>query len=224
MVDARSDTEALNCLCVVAATGSIPLATWVDTGWMDIVMFILFFSIPATALLIGGGQDSIHNLLWGVVTVLYLGVLGSHFILLRELSSGVEWVALALAAIIMTDTGAYAVGKLFGGKVFVVKFAPSISPGKTWEGTIGGFFLGFWTVFAFSKLLNLNLTLMHLYALGILLPIAAILGDLLESKMKRLLNVKDMGHTLPGHGGIVDRIDSWLVTVPILYWYIQLFM
>ena len=220
MMDARSDTEAFNCLCVVAATGAIPLAVWVDTTWADIVMFILFLSVPLTALLIGGAQDSVHNLIWDVITVAYLGILGSHFILIREIPSGVEWVALALATIILVDTGAYAFGKTIGRH----QMAPKLSPGKTWEGTAGGFVTGFVTVLVANQITGLHITFGHQLLLGTLLPMAAILGDLLESKMKRILNVKDMGHILGGHGGIVDRIDSWLVTVPILYWYIQLFM
>ncbi len=217
-------TPGPNSLWISLATGSIPLAVSTDIKEVNILPLILLIPIAVTALQIGKDYDPVNNMIWLLVTMFYLGVLGSHFILLREHESGVEWVALALSTIILVDTSAYAFGKLFGGKLFAEKMAPSISPGKTWEGSIGGFAIGFITVLIANKITGLHITPGHQIVLGLLLPTTAILGDLLESKMKRIWNAKDMGHLLGGHGGIVDRIDSWLITIPVLYWYLQIFI
>jgi phosphatidate cytidylyltransferase len=97
------------------------------------------------------------------------------------------------------------------------KFAPRISPKKTWEGTVGGFVSSFAAVmlaaWAFS------LPLLPMVGLGILIPLATIAGDLTESMLKRSAGVKDTGAWLPGHGGLLDRIDSLIFVMPVVYYY-----
>lgn len=116
------------------------------------------------------------------------------------------------------DTGAYIVGSAFGKH----KLFPSVSPGKTWEGTIGGFvFVGLasWLLpFVFPYL-----TFGFLFPMGIIAAIGATTGDLIESRWKRSLGVKDSGRFLPGHGGFLDRFDALLIASPLVFAYCLLF-
>ncbi len=121
---------------------------------------------------------------------------------------------LLLALVWSTDTFAYLVGKYFGRK----RVVPSISPKKTFEGFVGGSFFGTITSIAVSHYLNLlSLPLPSLFLLFFLLTLVSQLGDLLESGFKRLFNVKDSGSLIPGHGGVLDRLDSTLTVAPIIF-------
>jgi phosphatidate cytidylyltransferase len=169
-------------------------------------------------------------LTWWVLAVLYTAALGAHFLLLRNLDDGQRWLLVLLAGTFATDTGAYAVGRLLGRH----RMAPSISPGKTWEGAIGGLVFGASAAAAAIYFLALaaepfgsslpsepSLNVLSILAIALALPPAAIAGDLLESALKRRIDVKDMSQLLPGHGGLLDRLDSLLLTAPTLYWLAQ---
>ncbi len=157
---------------------------------------------------------------WWLVAATYPGVLGAHFVLLRLLPEGATWLIVLLAATFATDTGAYAVGRLFGRH----RMAPSISPGKTWEGAAGGLLAGALATWAATRLLEAPPALPVTAAMALTLPIVSEAGDLIESAVKRRLGVKDMSHLLPGHGGIMDRLDSLLATGPTLYWLARWFV
>lgn len=156
---------------------------------------------------------------WWVTAVLYVGVFGSHLVLLRLEPEGQRWLLVLLAATFATDTGAYAVGRLFGRHLFM----PSVSPKKTWEGALGGLVAG--TAAGLGALVALGLDLDAEGVIGrvalALLPVAAIAGDLLESALKRRMDVKDMSNLLPGHGGLLDRLDSILLVGLCLYWIVR---
>lgn len=144
--------------------------------------------------------------------VFYVGWLGSYLISLRELEQGLWWVLLVLVAVWLADAGAYIVGKALGKH----KITPRLSPGKTWEGYFGGIVTGtVGTILLalffqhFGKLVSENL-IIQAAGLGVLLSSVTILGDLGESMIKRQVGKKDSGSLLPGHGGVFDRIDSWL--------------
>lgn len=160
------------------------------------------------------------GLAWWAVAVLYLGALGGHWLLLRGLVDGGQWVALALIATFATDTGAYAAGRLIGRH----RLALQISPSKTWEGFAGGVLAGAVGAVATAAIFDLDPGAGALAAIALALPVAAVGGDLLESAIKRRVGVKDMSALLPGHGGLLDRIDSLLVTGPLLYWLLQWFV
>lgn len=124
--------------------------------------------------------------------------------------AGSNWLLLALAVVAAADTGAYFAGKTLGR----VKLAPQISPGKTWEGVVGGSLLAMMIAALGAKLLG-----SPLYAAVLAAAIAAgysVVGDLTESMLKRHAGVKDSSALLPGHGGLLDRIDSICAGVPIL--------
>ena len=120
------------------------------------------------------------------------------------------WLLLAIGATWAADVGAYAVGSLWGQR----KIAPRLSPGKTWEGTFGGFGAAALAVLGIAALFGLGRTeaAIAVVALG---PVA-FAGDLLESWLKRRAAVKDSGSIFPGHGGMLDRIDSLLAVAPLV--------
>ena len=151
----------------------------------------------------------------------YLGWPLSVFLLLRGfqvgISTGFWWVLTVFLCVWGFDTGAFFAGHFFGRH----KLAPTISPAKTWEGAAGGMVLSI----AAAVLLTawpLGVPWYLAILLGILIGIAATLGDLAESLIKRQTHVKDSGHFIPGHGGILDRIDSLLFAVIVVFIFAQL--
>ena len=147
--------------------------------------------------------------------VAYVGFLGSHVVLLRDLDDGARWVLLAVLGTWATDTFAYAAGRLFGR----VQLAPRISPGKTLEGTAAAMIGGFASVFALGMVLDLPMSTAELVLLCVVFPPFAVIGDLAESFVKRGAGVKDTSDLVPGHGGFLDRLDSLLFTVPLVYYF-----
>jgi len=145
---------------------------------------------------------------------LYIGGLGAYFFLVRHLPHGELWTIFALVTAWATDTGAYLAGTRLGKR----KFFPAISPKKTWEGAIGGWLAAPLTMLAFGAVFNLPLA--HCAILGLLIGIAATFGDLAESLLKRQTGVKDSSNIVPGHGGLLDRLDSLLFTAVVTYYYL----
>jgi phosphatidate cytidylyltransferase len=146
--------------------------------------------------------------------MLYVGWLGSYTISLREMSLGLPWTLLVIFAASMSDAGGYLFGSLFGKH----KIAPALSPKKTWEGYFGGIFTAPICTWLAALLLAHyfpGINPLHGLIVGIVLAILTPLGDFAESMLKRLFNLKDSSHFLPGHGGILDRIDSSLWAISI---------
>jgi phosphatidate cytidylyltransferase len=135
-------------------------------------------------------------------------------IYIRALPKGAWWLLLGVASAAFCDTGAFFVGKQFGKR----KLAPGISPGKTVEGAVGGLFFSVITAVLLGKFVKISMTTRIF--LGFFLAIAAIVGDLFESFLKRKKGVKDSGSFLAGHGGVLDRLDSHLFALPILFFYV----
>jgi phosphatidate cytidylyltransferase len=147
--------------------------------------------------------------------VLYVGWLGSYLVPLRQLDEDGQWVFLAVFAAFANDTGAYFVGMALGR----TPLAPHISPGKTVEGSLGGLLCGVAAVPLLSYALGLDIDAAQAIPLAVLVPVAAQAGDLAESLLKRGAGVKDAGVLVPGHGGVLDRLDSLLFVVPMVYYY-----
>jgi phosphatidate cytidylyltransferase len=150
---------------------------------------------------------------------LYLGWLMAHFLLLRAAPQGLRWMTMALLSTWICDSGAYLVGVSFGTHKLWLR----ISPKKSWEGAVGGWISGVVMTTVIAGLLNLGWS--HGTAIGALIGIVAPFGDFAVSMLKRQVGVKDSSDTLsgrnliPGHGGMLDRIDSLLFTVPLVYYY-----
>ena len=135
----------------------------------------------------------------------------------RYYPKGSIWIFFLLAVIFASDTGAFYAGKFFGKH----KLYEAISPGKTWEGAIGGLICSLMVAFFFLKIIALHRLDSNSLIMAASLSVAGQLGDLSESMLKRNYGVKDSGHILPGHGGILDRIDGLLFGIPVLYVYLS---
>lgn len=146
---------------------------------------------------------------------LYVGGLGVYAILVRDLPNGLIWTAMALLTVWANDTGAYFVGTRIGRHGFFT----SISPKKTWEGAIGGAACATLTMLVLGSEFA-GLTPLQSIAFGFGLSVAGTFGDLAESLMKRQTGVKDSGNILPGHGGLLDRIDSLLFAAVFAYYFL----
>lgn len=136
------------------------------------------------------------------------------FLLIAQLDQGKIWILFILAVIFAGDTTSFYVGRYLGKHKLT-----QISPGKTWEGTVGGLLANVLSASIFGLLFFPSLSLISIMVLGIVIGISGQVGDLAESLLKRISNVKDSGTVLPGHGGILDRIDSLLFAIPVLYLY-----
>ncbi len=149
-----------------------------------------------------------------LVAVAYPGALLAHAPLLRGSEQGLEWVVFLLVVTFSTDTGAFFVGKTIGKQ----PLAPAISPGKTWEGAIGGFLAAVVAALVAAWALGIEVSVPPIVALGALMGVVGQAGDLFESKLKRLAGVKESGRLLPGHGGVLDRLDSIVFNLALVYY------
>lgn len=149
---------------------------------------------------------------------IFAGFFLAHSLALREIGAtgdvGRDWLLLTLFTVFATDTGAFLVGTSIGKH----PMAPSISPSKTWEGTVGGLALAMAAVVVLGLLFDVAPPLWQQIVIGATVGVAAQLGDLFESKLKRLSNAKDAGNIIPGHGGVLDRLDSVVVAIPVVYY------
>ena len=155
---------------------------------------------------------------WTMAGVLYIGWLLSHLVALRGLDDGRNWLLLALFATFGSDTAAFFVGRALGRH----HLAPQTSPGKTWEGFIGGI-LGAIVIsllFTIIPVFRLPISYGGAIMLGVLISIMGQLGDLVESLLKRNMGVKDSGRLMPGHGGVLDRMDSVIFAGIVVYYYV----
>ncbi len=150
------------------------------------------------------------RLLFGVF---YVGFLGSSIFLLRALPDGAAWILVATAITASSDSAAYFVGGCIGKR----KLCPNISPNKTVEGAIGGIIAAVLMAQLFVFLLIPSALGLSLVPMSLLLAVVGIAGDLTESIVKRGTGTKDSGSCLAGHGGVLDRVDSLLFAVPVLY-------
>ena len=150
--------------------------------------------------------------MWITGGILYCALPGIALVTLRNLPGGLELTLWTLAIVWATDILAYFAGRAIGGP----KLAPTISPNKTWAGLAGGMIGAAVTSYVVARLAGISLALFD-YALiaGLVLAVVAQAGDLFESWMKRVAGVKDSGNLLPGHGGVLDRLDG-LVPVAVI--------
>ncbi|MFQ5485085.1 MAG: phosphatidate cytidylyltransferase [Desulfobacterales bacterium] len=150
-----------------------------------------------------------------VSAIIYIPLFLSYLVLIRNSSSGMIWIFFILCIVFAGDTGAYYIGSYFGRH----KLCPSVSPGKTVEGSIGGLAInlcaGALFKWYFLPSLPWGLSILLFFSIGI----AAQIGDLFESTLKRVANVKDSGVAFPGHGGMLDRIDALIFAAPVTYFF-----
>lgn len=166
-----------------------------------------------------GKETAAIDLALTLGAILYFGWIGGYFISIMFLPDGQWWLLLTIAVIAFSDSGALFIGRRFGKN----KMSPRTSPKKTWEGYFGGVLLGViggilvGLLFnQFAEVINMTNGLILGSVLGVVTPI----GDLGESMIKRQFNIKDSSKLLPGHGGAMDRIDTWVWAVCISYYLI----
>lgn len=147
-----------------------------------------------------------------LLPLVYVGIMLGHLSLLREVRDGAWWVLVVLVITWAYDTGAYFAGSRVGKRPFM----HHVSPNKTIEGVAGGLLLG--TLAGLLAAPTIRIAVWQALLLGLALGISAQAGDLLESMIKRQTGVKDSGALIPGHGGVLDRIDSLLVTGAVAYY------
>ncbi len=162
-------------------------------------------------------EEAFTRWAWTIAGILYTGWLVSYLVALN-LEGGRNWVFFALFTTFASDTTAFFVGRALGKH----RLAPHISPGKTWEGAIAGIFGAITVSLLFTLPTPLSVPLGYGQAilLGLLVSVFGQLGDLTESLLKRNMGVKDSGKLIPGHGGILDRIDSVVFTGVVVYYYV----
>ena len=150
--------------------------------------------------------------------VLYLGLTLGPLSMTRLLPQG-EWLIFFLLLVTWaSDTGAYYVGTLYGRH----RLAPTISPKKSYEGLAGGLVGAIIAAYIIRWWFLPELSALDCLVLGTLLTLTGLWGDLTESAMKRSVGIKDSGGILPGHGGMLDRLDSLLFTAPAFYYYVTM--
>jgi len=167
-----------------------------------------------------GETRSLERLCFTLFGALFLGFLPAHLALVRELRPDGEKLCFMLFACVwLTDTAAYAAGKTLGRR----QLAAGLSPKKTWEGAAAGFLFCVGGAVLLRRLLApQSLGLPGALGFGVLVGVSAQLSDLAESLVKRAVGAKDSGNLLPGHGGIMDRFDSFILAAPVVYYFLVL--
>lgn len=202
------------------------MAPFGDVPWRELLLigFALYLLV---AEVFTSNRASLHSLVFTLFGYVWISWGLGLIVTLRYTPDGVVglwYLAFPMLAIIGTDVGGYVFGSLWGKRLL----APRISPKKTVEGLLGGLALALVVVAGTMALLplwtDLRLDLPHLLAFGVVVPLAALAGDLFESLVKRWAGVKDTGVFLPGHGGVLDRIDSTLIAVPATYVLVRLLL
>ena len=184
-----------------------------------VLVWCLFFLFLFYLVSYGHIEHLSRDLAVNLLGLLYLPFLLGHLIWLRFLFQGEWWVLWFLLVIFAGDTGAYYTGRTLGK----TKLYPAVSPGKTWAGVWGGLAASLVVGVLLGKWLLEGMGVTGLAALAALLAVVGLLGDLFESMLKRQVQVKDASHLLPGHGGMLDRLDSILFTGPVVV-YVRIFL
>lgn len=182
------------------------------------VLLAGFFLTFALSLRDPHPQRSFAGLSIMLLGVVYIGFLLPHLVWIRAQPDGVAWVFFLLLVVMIGDSAAYGAGRMWGKR----KLIPHISPGKTIEGSIGA--VGGHVLTAVGSWLWLfpNRSLLEILCLALGIGTLAQIGDLCESALKRAFDVKDSGWIFPGHGGVLDRVDSVLFPSAFLYYYVTL--
>ncbi|GCE77900.1 phosphatidate cytidylyltransferase [Cellulomonas biazotea] len=197
---------------LVGAVGTLVSAYLAGPEALFVAFMLTVGGVVVWRVLDGSGEAALRDASAGAFAAAYLPFLGGFAMLMLAEPDGPARVLLFILLVVASDTGGYTVGVLLGRH----PLAPSVSPNKTWEGLLGSVVLacvvgvvGVQVAFGGEPLVGVFL--------GLATVVTASLGDLAESMLKRDLELKDMGRLVPGHGGILDRLDSLLLTAPAVY-------
>lgn len=206
-------------LCIIGAIGAVVvvLCSGLSSSLSLLVLFLYIMALLSGMIFNKSEADLVHiaMILFGLI---YIPYFMSNIILIRSLENGKIFIWMVFLGAFLSDTFAYFAGNAFGKH----KLCPAISPHKTVEGAVGGIIGGGITFVLFGLIMNIFLTdtgfnLWLMFPLGAMTSVVSQIGDLTASSIKRQYNIKDFGRILPGHGGILDRIDSLLTVAPFLY-------
>ncbi|MDM7856087.1 phosphatidate cytidylyltransferase [Cellulomonas alba] len=204
---------------LVGAVG-ILVSAYVAGSEAQFVAFLLTVGgIVVWRVLDGTGQPAIRDVTAGTFAAAYLPFLAGFVMLMLAADDGPARVLVFILCVVANDTGGYAVGSLLGRH----PLAPTVSPKKSWEGLLGSLVLAC-VVGVVSVQIAFGAKPLVGAVLGLATVFTATLGDLAESMLKRDLELKDMGRLIPGHGGILDRLDSLLLTAPAAYLILSSFL
>ena len=179
--------------------------------WVIIPLTFCLFSTPAAR---NRAAECVGSL---ALSFLYVCLPLGLLIVIDRYPRGNLWILWVLAVIFLSDTGAFYLGRFFGKR----KLYPSVSPNKTWAGAFGGLLAGILSGLVFSYLFRLRGFPLEAGLLAGSLSVCGQVGDLVESMLKRNAGVKDSGRILPGHGGLLDRVDGLVFAVPLLFLYLS---
>jgi phosphatidate cytidylyltransferase len=209
-------SRALEPLPFVAAlgAGALPLLLSIPYHQTGILAGAVA-SLPWALLWLAGRPETrtLRAVLAVLLMALWVGVPLAHLVLFPRSRYGVVLILIAVVGPWISDSGAYFAGRFFGRNLLL----PSLSPNKTIEGAVGGLLLTILVIAPLSYQL-LDFTIAKALIIGAGVSISSQCGDLFESSLKRILDVKDLGTFLPGHGGVLDRVDSLLFTAPAVYY------
>ena len=213
------ETKSWVRIAALASGLLLPLATYWKglIGLSTATVAVIFVVLTIHLLLYARQQRALLQSLGAMVFAqLYIPFLLSHVLLLFQVPYGRRWIFFLFFVIFAGDTGAYYAGQRWGRH----KLWPAVSPGKTVEGAIGGLLSSLAIALLVGKLLlslgEFGIT--FLLFLGFVLALAGQMGDLMESMLKRVSRVKDASSILPGHGGLLDRLDSLIFAFPLTYY------
>jgi phosphatidate cytidylyltransferase len=211
---ARRSGQLLGILAGLAAAAGVLKER--PSAWIAGVAVLLFSSC-----LFSGGklEERFDRLGWTLVGTLYLGFLLPHAALVYRRPDGPEWIFFTLIVVMAGDTAAYFTGRAFGRR----KLYPEVSPGKTVEGALGGTAASLAAGAAAGLYFLPARPWPELVAVALVLSVLGQVGDLFESWIKRVFGVKDSGAILPGHGGLLDRMDSLIFPLVFVVYYVRLF-
>ena len=200
--------------------GALPVLLSIPYGASGVLAGAVL-SLPWAFFWLAGRPETrtLRTILALLLMTLWVGAPLAHLVLVGELPDGSYLVLIAVVGPWISDAGAYFAGRFFGRH----KLLPALSPKKTYEGAIGGLLA---TVVAVGYFTHefLGVSTVEAAILGVVISVFSHAGDLFESALKRLLDLKDLGRSLPGHGGILDRIDSLLFAAPAVYYLYVFFM
>jgi len=183
------------------------------------VLFGAGLSLMIIAML-AGTESTFDDLVFSFFGAFYIGYTFAFAIDLAVLENSFYYLLLVFILTWASDVGGYLFGMLWGRH----KLAPLLSPGKTWEGALGAVLLTITVTMVFNHLIGIcSISWRYMLLLGILASVAAQVGDLHESGMKRYFGVKDSGRVIPGHGGVLDRFDSFMLVLPVVYYFLVVF-
>ncbi len=185
---------------------------------LALVLSLALLAGLAAFLLVPGRRQGLGRWAMGLAGALYIGMPFNYYLLLFTSKNGLVWTLFTIFAVVLSDAAALLVGSRIGRHPF---FA-TISPHKTVEGAVAGV-VGSVLVMLIGVSAVLGLNPLHAIVLGVLVRASAEVGDLVESQMKRIAEVKDSSHLIPGHGGVLDRIDSILFPPILVFFYVTMF-